>query len=388
MTHTLKKTAVICALSVAGYTAQAATTTAVGNTQMSFSGYIKADAMFSNYSDGTISSGSVGRDFYIPSLTPVGSNDEGSQFDAHIRQSRFRITTDTPADNGDSIKGVLELDFIVTEGGNERISNSYQPRVRHAYIEYKNWLIGQTWTTFMDVPSLPESLDFIGITDGITFGRQTMVRYTSGGFQVALENPETTVTPFGGGGRIVADDNALPDLIAAYTMQQNWGYVKVAGMARQLSYDDGESVDDDETSFGIAVSGKVMLNNGDDIRMMFNAGTGMGRYTALNTANGAVINANNELEAIDSMGYAISYRHVWSEKARSSVMFSAFEADNDVALTGLSATESTWSTRVNYLYSPTPSLTFGGEYAYAKREIEAGLEGDMNRIQFSAKYAF
>ena len=61
MTHTLKKTAVICALSVAGYTAQAATTTAVGNTQMSFSGYIKADAMFSNYSDGTISSGSVGR---------------------------------------------------------------------------------------------------------------------------------------------------------------------------------------------------------------------------------------------------------------------------------------------------------------------------------------
>lgn len=388
MTHTLNKTAVICALSVAGFTAQAATTTAVGNTQMSFSGYIKADAMFSNYSDGTIASGSVGRDFYIPSLTPVGGNDEGSQFDAHIRQTRFRITTDTPAENGDSIKGVLELDFIVTEGGNERVSNSYQPRVRHAYIEYKNWLVGQTWTTFMDVPSLPESLDFIGITDGITFGRQTMLRYTSGGLQIALENPETTVTPLGGGSRIVADDNAVPDVIAAYTMQQDWGYVKVAGLMRQLSYDDGDAIDDDETSYGIAVSGKVMLANGDDVRLMFNAGSGMGRYTALNASNGAVINADNELEAIDSMGYAISYRHLWSEKARSSVMFSAFEADNDIALTGLAATESTWSARVNYLYSPTPSLTFGGEYAYAKREIEAGLEGDMNRIQFSAKYAF
>ena len=73
---------------------------------------------------------------------------------------------------------------------------------------------------------------------------------------------------------------------------------------------------------------------------------------------------------------------------RSSIMFSAFEADNDVSLTGLNTTESTYSTRVNYLYSPTKALTVGAEYAFAKREIEAGLEGDMNRFQVSAKYAF
>ncbi|KTF07689.1 porin [marine sediment metagenome] len=67
--------------------------------------------------------------------------------------------------------------------------------------------MGQTWTTFMDVGSLPESLDFIGTTDGITFARQVMVRYTNGGLQLALENPESTITPFGGGSRITSDDS-------------------------------------------------------------------------------------------------------------------------------------------------------------------------------------
>ncbi|MBU3024023.1 DcaP family trimeric outer membrane transporter [Aestuariibacter sp. A3R04] len=389
MTHTFKKSALSLSVVAASLMATTAIQAAsLGSTDIAFTGYVKADAMVSNYSEGNLGAGSIGREFYIPSLTPVSGNDEGTQFDSHIRQSRFRFTSNTETPEGDTVTGVLELDFLVTDGGNERVSNSYTPRVRHAFIKYKNWLVGQTWTTFMDVGSLPESLDFIGTTDGITFGRQVMVRYSQGGFQFALENPETTITPFGGGGRIVADDNAVPDVIANYTWKQDWGYVKVAGIVRQLSYDDGGAIDDDETSYGVQLSGKFTVNNGDDIRWTFNTGAGLGRYAALNASNGAVITANNELEAIDSMGYSIAYRHLWSDKMRSSIMFSALDIDNDTSLTGTGVTESTYSSRVNLLYSPTKSLTVGAEYAYAKRETEGGLDGDMNRIQVSAKYAF
>ncbi len=389
MKHTFTKTALALSLAASGVLGAASVQAAtLGATEVSYSGYVKVDAMVSDYSEGALGSGSIGRDFYIPSLTPVTGGDEGAQFDSHIRQSRFRLTTNTPTDEGDTITGVLELDFIVTAGGDERISNSYVPRIRHAFIKYKEWLVGQTWTTFMDVGSLPESLDFIGTTDGITFGRQVMVRYSSGGFEFALENPETTVTPGSDGGRIVADDNVVPDLVAAYTFKQDWGYVKVAGLARQLSYDDGDMIDDDETGFGVAVSGKFVMGNGDDLRWMVNSGSGIGRYASLNTTNGAVINENGELEAIDSTGYSIAYRHLWNSKMRSSIMFSAQDIDNDTALTGTGATKSTYSTRVNLLYSPTKALTVGAEYAYAKREVESGLEGDMNRVQFSAKYAF
>ena len=388
MKATIKNSVLAVSLSLAATGSAMVQAASIGDTSVKFTGYVKADAMVSDYSDGTLSSGSVGRDFYIPSLTPVGGNDEGTQFDAHIRQSRFRFTTNTPTEEGDSITGVLELDFIVTSGGDERISNSYSPRIRHAFIKYKEWLIGQTWTTFMDVGSLPESLDFIGVTDGISFGRQVMVRYTNGGLQLALENPETTVTPYGGGGRIVADDNAVPDFVAAYTAKQSWGHVKIAGLVRQLSYDDGSGIDADETSYGIAVSGKYKLSNGDDIRFMVNTGSGLGRYVALNASNGAVVTADGDLDAIDSTGYAISYRHIWNEKTRSNFMFSALDVDNDVSLTGDGVTESTYSARANLLYSPTKALTFGAEYAFAHRETEADLEGDMNRIQVSAKYAF
>lgn len=393
MKHTLRKTAVAASLTVAGITglstAQAAN---IAGTDVKFSGYVKVDAMYSDYSNGE--GHPLNRDFYIPSTIAVGASDDdiGGRFDAHVKQSRFRFTTNTPTGDGDSITGVLEMDFIVTKGDydNERISNSYMPRVRHAFLKYKNWLVGQTWTTFMDVSTLPESLDFIGTTDGTIFGRQTMVRYSSNGFDFALENPETTVVGVG-----ATDDNAIPDVIAAYTMKKDWGHVKVAGLLRQLSYEtngDPDDVTDDvdasDTGMGIAISSKIKLGGGDDLRLVFNAGSGIGRYTALNAAQGAALDANGDLEAIDTYGYSIAYRHVWSEKARSSFMFSAIEIDVNEATMGAGYTESIFSTRMNYLYSPTKAITVGAEYSYARRETANNLDGDMNRLQVSAKYAF
>ena len=69
-------------------------------------------------------------------------------------------------------------------------------------------------------------------------------------------------------------------------------------------------------------------------------------------------------------------------------MYSAFSADNDIALTGSGVTKDTASARINLMYSPSKELTFGAEYARAEREVENGADGDMDRIQFTAKYAF
>jgi hypothetical protein len=364
---------------------QAAT---IGDTTVKFSGYIKADAIMSNYSDGTLPSGNIGRDFYIPTLTPVGQNDEGSQFDAHIRQSRFRFTTTTPTDEGDTITGVLEFDMLATPNGDDRISNSYTPRIRHAFLTYKNWTVGQTWSTFMDVSILPETLDFIGNTDGIIFERQPLVKYKSGAWEFALENPETTVTPNSGAGRITADDNPLPDFVTRYTHKADWGHVAVAGLLRQISYDDGLLIDSTETSVGVSVTSKIKIGETNDLRLSFSTGSGVGRYMALNAANGAVVDDNNELEAIDSTAYSIAYRHVWNSKYRSSFVYSSFTADNNLDLMSINSTESTYSMRANLLYQPTAKITVGGEYTFAKRELESGANGDMNRLQFSLKYVF
>jgi hypothetical protein len=389
MTIKMTKTAQAISLSLClGAASLASQAASIGDTTVKYSGYIKADAIASNYSDGTLESGSIGRDFYIPSLTPVGQNDQGSQFDAHIRQSRFRFTTVTPTDDGDSITGVLEFDMMATPNGDDRISNSYTPRIRHAFIKYKGWTVGQTWSTFMDVKVLPETLDFIGNTDGTIFERQPLVKYTSGAWEFALENPETTVTPQSGSGRITADDNAIPDAVVRYTHTADWGHFAVAGLVRQLAYDDGLEVDESEVSYGVSLTSKIKIGKSDDIRIAFNTGSGLGRYLALNAANGAVVTPNNELENIDSMAYSIAYRHVWNPKMRSNFTYSAFDADIDTNLMSESSTETTYSVRANLIYQVTTAISVGGEYAFAKRELASGLDGDMNRVQFSLKYGF
>jgi hypothetical protein len=356
--------------------------------QFKFGGYVKVDTLFSNYSDGDIASNSIGRDFYVPSTVPVGGEDESTDVDFHARQTRFYFGTDHELDNGDKLSSYVEFDFLVTPGGNERVSNSYLPRMRHAYLKYNNWLVGQTWSTFMDVATLPETLDFVGPAESTSFNRQPMIRYTQGNFAVALENPETTVTPFEGGARITADDSLLPDLTARYTHKGDFGHIQLAGILRQLEYEDEASnVDDREVGWGVSLSGKFNVGR-DDIRWMAIHGEGLGRYVGLNVSNGAVITDNNELDAIKTTGGFFSYRHWWNDQWRSTAVFSYMDIDNKRRFTGDSVTDNVWSGHINLLYSPTPPLTFGVEYLYADRELESGQDGSLSRLQFSGKYAF
>ena len=352
-----------------------------------FGGYIRLDAKFSDYSAGDLAPGSAGTQFYIPGTIPVGDGEgEGPDLNVDGKASRINFRSDHALSSGDKLSTFLELDFYLSPGGNERVSNSYNPRLRHAFIKYNDWLFGQTWSTFQDVSVLPETMDFIGVPDGTTFMRQAMIRYTSGNWEFALENPETTLTPNGGGARIVSDDGSMPDVVARYTFPLDGGHIKVAGLARQLDYDIG-GVSDSESSLSLSLSGKHAIGD-DDIRWMVTTGSGVGRYLGLNTANGAVIDAAGNLEAIDQTGWFIAYRHVWNKKWRSSFMYSALSIDNDTTLTGTGVTKDVYSANVNLVYQPVPKLTLGGEIMFAEREIESGLDGDMTRFILSAKYAF
>lgn len=353
-----------------------------------FGGFVRLDAKFSDYSAGDLAPASAGTQFYIPGTIPVGTGSgEGPNLNVDAKATRFNFRTDHSLESGDELSTFIEFDFYLSPGGNERISNSYSPRLRHAFVRYNDWLIGQTWSTFQDVSVLPETMDFIGVPDGTTFMRQPMVRYTNGNWEFALENPETTITPNGGGGRIVADDDGLPDVVARYTIPLDGGHVKIAGLARQLEYDIG-GVSDSESSLSLSVSGKHRIGDDDDIRWMVTTGSGVGRYLGLNTANGAVIDPSGNLEAIDQTGWFLAYRHVWTPQWRSNLMYSALSVDNDVALTGTGVTSDVYSANVNLVYEPIPKLILGAELMFAEREIESGLDGDLTRLIFSAKYIF
>lgn len=379
---TLTATAVLCALTA---TAQAAT---IGDTDVTYGGYVKLDAMWSDYSDGVPAGGSIGRDFYIPGTTPVGTDvDSDPVFDMHARQSRFFFGTATKLDNGKEIKTKIEIDFIASAaGGNERVSNSYAPRVRQAFITYDGWLFGQAWSNFQNVGALPETLDFIGPAEGTVFVRQAQARYTTGNWSFSIENPESTITTQGGA-RASVDDATLPDFTARYGMKADWGEFVVAALARQLTYKQN-GLDADESSFGISASGKVNFGE-NNLKFMLTQGKGLGRYIGVNVANGAVLNGD-ELDAIDSTSGFIAYQQNWNSQWRSTFVYSFFSADNNTDLLAITGdpTKSSQSYSANILYSPVKKLTFGAELKHAEREVESGNDGDMERLQFSVKYAF
>jgi hypothetical protein len=350
-----------------------------------FGGYIKTDVIFTDFDSGSYSG--AGRDFYIPATIPVGNGSGESYLDFHAKESRINFKSTHLLDNGAKLGTYFEMDFQLSGQGDERISNSYSPRVRHAFLTYNNWLVGQTWQTFFNVGALPENLDFVGPAEGTIFGRQTQIRYTNGPWMLAAENPETTITPYGGGGRVVSDDNKIPDVVLRYNAKGDWGSFSAAGMVRQLAcHGCIGGVDDTATGYGFSLAGKFMLGK-DDFRWMISTGQ-LGRYIGLNTANGAVVDSDGNLEGIDQTGVFASYRHLWSDKWRSNLTLGYLSVDNDTDLTGMSVTKNVHSLHFNVIYSPQPKLDFGAEILLANREIESGAEGDMTRLQFSAKYAY
>jgi hypothetical protein len=351
----------------------------VGDTTFKLAGFIDVDAHATTLSDGGIASNSIARDFYIPSVTPIGG-EETSFTDITAQASRFAVTAQKPA--GDkTITGYLELDFLGSAQGNELVSNSYSPRLRRAYIDYGNWRVGQEWSTFQNTSAIPESASFLVLSDGMVFVRQTQVRYTNGNWQFAVENPNTTSLNIGS-----RDENLLPDVVARYNMKGDFGNISIAGIGRQLRADLG-ATEEETYGFGLSVAGRVNVGEKDDIRFNLTGGEGIGRYIGLAASRATALDPNGDLEAIPSYGGLVAWRHPFGETARLNLGYSGLFVDNPSYL-GDTVTKSVQSAYGAILWDIAPKVTTGFELLHGIRELESGADGNLTRVTFSTKYAF
>ncbi len=379
-------------------------------TTYKFGGYAKFDAMFTDYSDATPGGQSIIRQFYFPAQLPVGdgsaSDDMTADFQA--RETRINFRADTKTAGGDSITAFIEMDFFTHVDGNEVISNSYSPRLRHAFIKYNKWTFGQTWSTFQDVGALPEALDFVGPAESTTFIRQAMIRYTTGGLELAVENPETFVAapacvepPFPAGSCDDEDDapnvsgarglSTMPDLIGRYTFKfgDKGSYLKVAGLYRSLKIQDtGSGSQADEAAYAVTASTKLMFGNGADLRAMVTVGDGVGRYMGLAFVPDGYVDASGNIATAEALGFFVALRLPFGNGWRTNVMYGNTTIDYDDDALAASLNDTGWSFHWNVIKNILPKLDVGAEIIYAERELVNGTDGDFTRFMFSAKYAF
>ncbi|MDI1327732.1 MAG: DcaP family trimeric outer membrane transporter [Brevundimonas sp.] len=362
----------------------------IGNNTVKFGGFVKADFIASNYDGGDPGNGDLLRDFYLPGSIPVGGADESTATDFNARQTRFWLTTEGLL-GGRKVGTRVEMDFQVLPGaGDQRTTSPSNLSLRRAFVTVDNWLFGQEWSNFQNIGVLPDTADYIGASEGTVFARQVQVRYTRGPFSISVENPETTVTPFLAAGRIIADDNSMPDVTARYAVTRPWGEASIAGIVRQLAYETTGvgAVDSSTMGWGLSAAARIRVGEKDDLRLMLSGGEGIGRYVGLNFTNDAVLDASGELEAIGLIAGFASYRHIWTPQWRSNFTYSAQSVDNDRSLISLAANKSSQSVRGNVIWTPLPALDLGAELMFGERELESGASGQLTRLQIFAKYGF
>lgn len=357
------------------------------NTSVTLGGYVKLDAIFSDRSAGVASTADQE---YEAGGVPVGAaaDNERNQVKLHARQSRFSLKTSTPTELGD-LTSFVEFDLFGA-AGNESVSNSNGLRVRHAYATLGNFLFGQTWTTFSDVATYPETVDFGGPA-GVIFARQAQVRWTEafagGRWALALENPETVVSlPSGESFR--ADDDRFPDIAGQIRFDTSRGSYSIAGLARQLRVDSAAAPASRDRKWGAAlgVNGVVPLFAKDDVRFSAYYGNAIGRYS-VGFFSDALLDSDSHLVLPKQWLAMAAYRHFWSANLRSTIALSALRSNNPAATAG-SVNKAAQSAHVNVIWSPLAQVNLGVEYIHAMREIESGETGRLNRIQTSAQYVF
>jgi hypothetical protein len=314
------------------------------------------------------SSPDIFTDLSFQPLNSAGGQTGRTQFTAET--SRIGFESSTPSGKG-IISTKIEADFYAYGPDNRNVF-----RLRHAYGEYDGWLVGQTWSTFMDVDDLPETVDFNGPI-GAPFSRRAMVRYAFGDatrtalITLAAEDP---VDQFGGG----SANERLPELVARMDKSFAWGAVNLRALAHEK-----RSSTQTKRGYGFAVGGNYKFGDKDSL---------MGQYTLVNGdvdqlygSNGYAVDAQTGAITFDkNQGLVIGYAHVFSDKLRGNIA-TGFNRGRTAQASENRTLEEAF---LNLIYSPAKDVDLGGEWIYGSRRTFSQGTGTLSRFDLMARYSF
>ena len=222
--------------------------------------------------------------------------------------------------------------------------------------------------------------------------RRPQVRYSQAmgknlTMQVALEDPNapTILTASG----TVSSKERMPNLLAALRLSTGWGAINVSGLLGQVRYEAG-AVEEDLAITALHLGANIGLGKDTRLWGTFNVGQGGLDKTMLGASAAAVLDANNELEALDSMGGFVGLTHNWSGSLSSGFYYGWVENDFEESAKAAhpSLSQSLQSIHANVWWSPAPKMRVGFEYMHGWRETNGGGEGDAARLQMGLVYSF
>jgi hypothetical protein len=348
-------------------------------TMLKIGGYFKTDFIYDLKPAGNT-------DSFIPSSIPIPTVVGVNNATVSIRPTRLSLDFRVPSTQVGEVRFYLEGDLFGT--------NATTPRLRHAYAQVKNFLVGQTFSNFMDPDGFPDTLDFQG-PNGMVSVRNPQLRYgfalsPSTTLYISVEKPSSDIifkTP-----QFSAQPNA-PSPDGAIRLRQEFerGHFQVAGVFRSIAAFLPNGTTDSVFGWGINASTGFDTFGKDKAVFAVAAGHGVSRY--IQDTSGLGIDAepadaaNPHLEATPAVGVEAAYQHYWFKKLRSSAIYS-YAAVNNADLAAVTTYNHSTYTGANLIWNPAGSLNVGAEFLYGWAMRQDGQKANAPRIQISAKYSF
>jgi hypothetical protein len=348
-------------------------------TLLKIGGYFKTDFIYDLKPAGNT-------DSFIPSSIPIPSIVGVNNATVSIRPTRLNLDFRIPSTKVGDVRFYVEGDLFGT--------NATTPRLRHAYAQVRNVLIGQTFSNFMDPDAFPDTLDFQG-PNGMVSVRNPQFRYafafsSSTTFYVSVEKPSSDVafkTP-----QFSAQPNApSPDGAIRLRKEFDRGHFQAAGVFRSIAAFLPNGTTDSVFGWGINLSVGFKTFRRDNVIFAVAAGHGISRY--LQDTSGLGIDAEPasgtpaHLNATPAAGVEAAYQHYWLTSLRSSVFYSYAGVNNTDLAAATSYNHGTY-TGGNLIWNPYGSLNVGAEFLYGWAMLQNGQSANAPRIQVSAKYSF
>ncbi len=343
------------------------------DTNLTFYGFGRTNSVWDNQDMGR-------SDLFVPANIEVGGPKNPNFF---IGAKQTRIGFDVKHMLGEESLNIrIEGDFH-----NDATDATGIFRMRHAYANYRFLTVGMTWTNFFDEEVFPVGVDFEG-PQSSTFARTPQIRFsttkTKNVLSVSLENPIEKITV---GGPISVLPERFPDIIGAYRINGNFGFVKIATLFRELRYesDQARSV----MGYGGTVMTSINAGKKDKLKFQGTMGTGVAKYIqgAAGLNYDAIYNGTNELEALNMIGWNISYQHFWKDHMFSSITAGSLSVEDNVNLAP-NGYKSGYYGSANLFWDLVKNLTFGVEALVGERVNVNDEKGAAVRLQMNATYKF
>ena len=363
----------------------------VGNSTLSLEGYAKLDMIY-DFDD------RLGRFTFHDQ---IGADSSDGHFRMQAGQSRLGFRSATPTDQGDLVL-FANFDFFGGDAAGNESGGSL--RMREFYGQWNGITAGRTWTTFNTFVGTPETLDFTNAVGQAGLDLQTQLRYTVGGFSIALEAPDDLVSSLNasaianaGGEKSstfgASNQSRVPDLTTNYHWSQNGVDFAVGGMLRQLRVGRGnaDNIDgsDTTTGWGLFGAAATQIAPGTTVRGVVAGGDGIGNYLYFQPAPAAYYDANRDkIETIEAVGGSASItQEIGPGRATLAYAYAYADTDNFMERGSIDATDDGnlfflgnkfQSIFVNYLFEPIERVTYGIELGWHRVDRPRNFDGDGN----------